>query len=272
MKVRNWIHSFNGSIQFSQAYLSDNWYQGGEKSLNALGQFLWNVKLNENVYKKLLFENTVQYKLSINSAPQDEIRGYSISQDLFQVNSKFGYKAIKKWYYSTSLQFKTQLLNNYVSNTYDMKASVLSPAELNVGLGMTYSSNFMENKVKLDLSLSPLSMDMNYCREIEKINPTSFGIDEGKHVKMAYGSNVEAKVVWKLCPEITWTSRLFSFTNYDHVQGDWENTLDFSINKYLSTRFYAHLRYDNSVAKDPSWNYWQFNEILSFGFNYKFSM
>ncbi len=272
IKVRKWIHSYNASVQFSQAYLSKNWYQGGENNVNVIGQFVWNVKLNENVYKKLLFENSVQYKVSVNSAPQDSVRGYSISQDLFQVNTKFGYKAIEKWYYSTSLRFKTQLLNNYKANTTEMKASFLSPAELNLGIGMTYNTTSKDKKIKFDMSLSPLSMDMNICREIKKIDPTSFGIDAGKHIKMEYGSNLEAKMVWKICHEVTWSSRLFSFTNYDDIQGDWENTLDFTINKYLSTRFYAHLRYDSSVSKDPSWKYWQFNEILSFGFNYTFSM
>ena len=272
VKVRNWIHSFNSSIQLSQAYLSENWYQGGENNINVLGNFVWNVKLNNNIHKKLLFENSVQYKVSINSAPQDTIRGYSISQDLFQVNTKFGYKAIKKWYYSATLRFKTQLLNNYASNTNNMKTSILSPAELNVGLGMTYSTTSKKNALKFDMSISPLSMDMNICREIKKIDPTSFGIDEGKHFKAAYGSNLEAKMTWKICDEVTWSSRLFAFTNYERVQSDWENTLNFSINKYLSTKLYAHLRYDDSVTKDPSWKYWQFNEVLSFGFNYTFSM
>lgn len=272
IKVRSWIHSFNASIQVSQAYLSENWYQGGENNVNVLGNFVWTVKLNPNVYKKLLFENSVQYKVSVNSASQDTIRGYSISQDLFQVNTKFGYKAIDKWYYSTTLRFKTQLFNNYKSNTNDMTASILSPADLNIGVGMTYSTVSKNKKWKFDMSLSPLSTDMKICREIKKLNPTSFGIDEGKHFKVLFGSNLEAKMVWQLSREVTWSSRLFAFTDYEDIQGDWENTLDFTINKYLSTKIYAHLRYDNSVAKHKDWKYWQFNEILSFGFNYKFSM
>ena len=270
VKVKNWIHSFNASVQFSQAYLSENWYQGGENNVNVLGQFVWNVKLNDNIYKKLLFENTVQYKVSVNSAPQDTVRGYSISQDLFQVNTKVGYKAIKNWYYSATLRFKTQLFNNYKSNTNTMTAAILSPGELNLGLGMTYNTTSKDKRLTFGMSISPLSMDMNICREIKKISPTSFGIDEGKHFKAEYGSNVEAKISWKVSDEITWSSRLFAFTNYDHIQGDWENTLNFTINKYLSTKLYTHLRYDNSVAKDRDWKFWQFNEILSFGFNYTF--
>ncbi len=272
VKVRNWIHTFNAAIQFSQAYLSENWYQGGENNVNVLGDFSWTLKLNPNVYKNLLFENTAQYKVSINSAPQDTLRGYSISQDVFQINSKFGYKAIKNWYYSTTMRFKTQLFNNYKANTKTMKASFLTPGELNFGIGMTYNNKNKDKTASIDLSLSPLSVDMSICKNNTKVDPTSFGIDEGKHFKTEFGSNVEAKMSWKICHEVTWSSRLFAFTNYDHVQGDWENTFDFTINKYLSTRLYAHLRFDNSVSKDPDWKYWQFNEILSFGFSYKFSM
>lgn len=272
VKVKNWIHSFNGSVQFSQSYLSKNWYQGGENNVNVLASFVWNVKLNDNIHKKLLFENNVQYKVSVNSAPQDTVRGYSISQDLLQVNTKFGYKAIKKWYYSTNLRFKTQLFNNYKSNTHEMTTAFLSPAELNIGVGMTYNTVSKDKKIAFDMSISPLSVDMNICRDIKKLDPTNFGIDAGKHFKAEFGSNIEAKIAWKLCREVTWSSRLFAFTNYDHMQGDWENTFDFVINKYLSTRLYAHLRYDNSVDKHKDWKYWQFNEVLSFGFNYTFSM
>ena len=63
------------------------------------------------------------------------------------------------------------------------------------------------------------------------------------------------------------------FTDYKYVQGDWENTLEFSINRYLSTRLFAHLRYDTSVPplEGSKWKRWQFKEILSFGLSYKFS-
>ena len=55
----------------------------------------------------------------------------------------------------------------------------------------------------------------------------------------------------------------------EYLQGDFENTFNFSINKYLSTQFHFHLRYDSSAESDPDWSKWQFKEILSFGFNYR---
>lgn len=32
LKRKNWIHAFDATLQFSQAYMTDNWYQGGEKT------------------------------------------------------------------------------------------------------------------------------------------------------------------------------------------------------------------------------------------------
>ena len=36
VQKRHWIRSFNASLQFSQAYVSPNWYQGGNNNLNML--------------------------------------------------------------------------------------------------------------------------------------------------------------------------------------------------------------------------------------------
>ena len=272
VNVRNWLHTFNGSIQFSQAYISENWYQGGNNNLNILGNFIWDVNLNQNKYPNLMVDNTIQYKIGLQSAPQDSLRGYSISEDLLQINSKFGYKAFKHWYYSTTLLFKTQILNNFRPNTNDLKASFLTPGELNLGLGMTYNAKSKNGYATFDLSLSPISYNMKICRENTRVDPTAMGVEAGKHLKHKLGSSLEARFQWKITPAISWNSRLYAFTDYDFVQGDWEHTFNFTINKYLSTQFYLHLRYDDGVAPHDKWNHWQFKEILSFGLTYRFSM
>lgn len=272
IKMRNWIHTIDGSLQFSQAYISENWYQGGDNNLNILGNFTWNVALNQNAHPNLLFDNTVQYKIGLSSAPQDSLRNYSISEDLLQVNTKFGYKAIRNWYYSLTMQFKTQLLNNYAANSNTLNASFLTPGELNLGLGMTYGTKSKNGYATFDLSIAPLSYNLKICRENDRVDPTSMGVDAGKHVKGAPGSNIEAKLTWAITPTISWSSRIYAFTDYDYVQGDWENTFNFSINKYLSTQLYLHLRYDDSTETTSKWGDWQMKEILSFGLKYRFAM
>lgn len=101
---------------------------------------------------------------------------------------------------------------------------------------------------------------------------TSFGIKEGHKSVSEFGSSGECKLTWLMTGNIKLQSRFFIFTNYDYVQGDLENTISFTINKFLSTQIYAHLRYDSSKGDiSKGWRDWQLKEILSFGFNYLFS-
>lgn len=272
VKRVNWLQSFDASLQFSQAYISPNWYQGGNNNLNMIANAIYNIKLNQTFYPKYMFETTVQYKLGLNSAPDDSLRNYSISEDIFRINSKFGVKAKKNWYYSVSLDFKTQLLNSYKKNTHDLAAAFLSPGELNVGLGMTYNYTNPQKTITFDASLAPLSYNLKICTNTG-LDETVFGIDEGHTTKSQVGSNAECKFTWKLAYNIKYMSRLFLFSNYQYLQGDWENTISFDINRFLSTKVYVHLRYDSSTDYDAnaSWKEWQLKEILSFGFSYKFS-
>ena len=271
VKIHDWLHLFNGSIHFTQAYISDNWYQGGENNLNILGDIKWEFNLNQTKHPNWLFNNMMQYKLGITTAHADTLRNYNINEDNFLFTSQLGYKAIKNWYYSAMLQFKTQFFNNYKSNSRDMTAAFLSPGELNLGLGMTYNYKNADQSRTLTVAIAPLSYNMKMCRDTHHLNPVNFGIDAGHHTKHTFGSNVEVKWNWKITPSIFWSSRFYTFTNYQYVQGDWENTFDFAISRHLNTKIFTHLRYDKSHPRDVDWKYWQFKEILSFGIVYRFA-
>lgn len=269
---RHWLKTFNGSVQFSQAYVSPNWYQGGNKNLNMLVNLYYNVKLNPAFHKKFLFETTFQYKLGMNDAPNDSLRNYSVSEDLFQFNMLIGYKASKRWYYSTNVSFKTQFLKNYKPNTHDLKGAFMSPGELNVGVGMTYNYANPKKTFTLDASISPLSWNMKTCFN-KHMNVVSYGIEPGRHTVSEYGSSAEGKMTWQICDNISMRSRLFVFSDYSYAYGDWENTFMFNINRFLTTQIFVHMRYDSSTpdCDDPDWHKFQFKEILSFGFAYKFA-
>lgn len=271
LKPLNWINTFDGSLQFSQAYISPNWYQGGKSNLNMIVDARYNVKLNPKVYSKVIFETNVSYKLGVNNAPDDTVHKYNISEDLFQINSKFGYKAASRWYYSINLMFKTQLLNNYRPNSDQLQAAFLSPGELNLGIGMTYAYQNKRNTVAFNASLAPFSYNIKMCTN-PHLNPKNFGIDEGHTSKSQFGSSVEMTFRWNLTYNITYNSRLFAFTNYDFLQSDWEHTLDFSINRFMSARIYGHLRWDTLAPKreDTTWHKLMFKEVLSIGFSYHF--
>lgn len=268
----HWLHVFNTALQFSQAYLSENWYQGGNNYLSLLFNFLWDVQLNQVWHPNVMFQSTLSYKLGLNTEQNDEYRKYSISQDLFQYNMKFGLKASHNWYYSITTQFKTQLLNNYKKNTQTRMASFLSPGELNVGLGMSYSKQNKKKTVSFTASIAPISYNLKTCIDPE-INPTQFNIHEGDKIHNEIGSSAELNFNAKIFSNVTYKTRLFLFSDYKYFQGDWENTLNFQFNRFFSTQIYAHLRYDSSYPsiEGSSWHKWMLKEILSVGLSYNFS-
>lgn len=272
IKYKKWIHDFNASLQFSQAYISPNWYQGGNNNLNMISQLLWHIKLNQEFYPKVLFETTVQYKLALNSAPDDSIHSINITDDILQINSTFGLKAAKRWYYSATLLFKTQLFTSYPSNSHSVKSAFMAPGELNLGLGMTYNYESPKKNFTFGASLSPLSWNLKTCLD-GRVSPASCGIDNGRKTMNKFGSSAELTWMWKIAYNIVYNSRLFAFTDYDKFQGDWEHTINFNINKFLSTRFYLHMRYDTETprpADSDKWHKFQLKEIFSFGFAYQF--
>lgn len=268
---RNWLHTFGAGLHFSQAYVSSNWYQGGNNYLSLLFNFNWDVSLNTVFHPNLMFDSSLSYKLAISSNPKGSLHSYSISQDQFQYNLKAGLKAWQKWFYSVTLQFKTQLFNAYPADSPDITASFLSPADFNIGLGMTYATTGRNNTLKFSASVAPISYNLKACMS-DRIDVTQFNIKPGRHTHSEIGSNAEINLEWAITRNISWKSRMFLFTDYKYFLADWENTFNFAINRFLSTQFYFYPRYDSSSDFNSSkWHYWMLKEILSIGVTYTFS-
>lgn len=267
VKIKRWLFNFNSAIQFSMVYISDNWYQGGQSSLSLLSDQLLSLKYNDPS-GKVLFENALQWKVNLTTSEEDTVHKVRVGEDVLQLNSKFGYKAYSNWYYSASLQFKTQVLTNYASNSNDIQAEFLSPSELNVGLGLSYQHSY-EKPVKLShtLTLSPLSYNLKFLA-LHHMDPTRFGIETG-WAKNEIGSSLDYTITWNLRYNIQWSSHLFAFTNYNTSLVEWTNTFDFAFSTYFSARVYVDVRYDDSVAPDPRLGYFQIKNLLSLGFSYK---
>lgn len=265
---QNWINRLGINFQFSQGYVSPNWYQGGNSALNIIADFTYNTKLNDKFHSRLMFENFFQWRTALSSTQDDPYRKYSLTENRFQINSKFGYRAIYNWYYSFTGMFKTPVLNGYKVGTNNRTSSFLSPGELNVGLGMTYNHKAKNGRFDISLSISPLSYNLKTVLDDKVYATDRNGLVEGHHTKSSYGSTFEMNFTWKPDRNIQWKSRLFFFTNYDNYQADWQNTWDFTINRFLSARLKCDLRYDSARKPMGSWKRLQLNEYLSFGFAY----
>ena len=259
-----WKHGFVSSIQVSQAYISENWYQGGVSNFNMVSDQLYNVEYDHN---NILFSTSAQWKVGVYTTPADKDLKFSINDDLFQINSKLGIKAVKDWYYTVSTLFKTQLFNSYNSNG-EKTSSFFSPGELNVGVGMSYNKKIAPKKFETSVMLAPLSYNLKFS--LDENIAAHAGIKDGKLYENQVGSSLEGTFKWEFYPNLTWTSRVFYFTDYKSVLADVETGLNFVFNKFFSTKIYLHARYDDSILGNKDKNYLQFKEMLSFGFNYKF--
>ncbi len=267
----NWLHTLNFGLQLSQAYISPNWYQGGNDYLAFFGNFLWDVQLNQVFHPNQLLQSTLSYKVAITSTAQDTHHKYSVSQELFQYNFKYGYKAAHNWFYSFTTQFKTQFLHAYAANSDKRLAAFLSPGQLNVGLGMTYNLS-KPNIFSFTASIAPLSYNLKTCID-DMVDHAQLGMQPGQRVLNEYGSNTEVNFEWQMRDNISYKTRLFLFTDYRNFNSDWENTFNFQFNKYFSTQLYLYFRYDTSTDASISrtWKKWMLKEILSVGISYTFA-
>lgn len=270
VKKKHWLHEVGALLQFSQAYVSPNWYQGGNNYLSLLFGFNWKVNLNQVYHPKYLFQSDLQYKMALTSNPSGSTHKYTIAEDNFQYNLNLGLKAAKNWFYSFNLQFKTQLLNNYASDSYERTASFLSPGDLNMGLGMSYNHTNQLKTFTYTLTISPLSYNLKTCIS-DKVNHENYSIPQNRKAKSEIGSNIEFHMDWNITTNISYKTRVFMFTNYKYYLCDWQNTFNFDINKFLSTQLFVHLRYDGSTESNTKWKKFMLREILSFGLSYTFS-
>jgi hypothetical protein len=269
-KRRYWMKNGEHKLEIAQNHISDNWSKGGSSSYYVQSY----QKLLINYAKdKVTFNNTIEWRLGFQSASGDTLRDVRVNTDNFRYYGVFGYKAYENWSYSATLETITQFFNNYKENEKIRRSSFLSPLDVNMGLGMSYNlnksyKNNLTKKLKLSMSLAPLSMNFRYIMD-DKVNETSFKLKEGLHSKVSWGSLVNADMTFNFNSFLTWTSRFKYLTDYESVVSEFENRFDFSLNRYFSTGFYLYARYDESSKRDKKLGYFQYNELLSFVLNYK---
>ena len=84
------------------------------------------------------------------------------------------------------------------------------------------------------------------------------------------GSTINATLNFQFNRNVSWYSRFYYNTSYHRIEGEWENRFTFAWSRFFSTNITLNLRYDDGVAKNEDFDsYLQINELLSFGFNYK---
>ncbi|MBO4730444.1 MAG: DUF3078 domain-containing protein [Bacteroidaceae bacterium] len=265
-KPNFWTFGGKLKLQLMQNYISDNWYKGGSSSNSMIyNSTFW---ANYNNKQKVQWDNKLEMNLGFQTNKDDTYHSFKTNTDLLRMTNKLGIRASGHWYYTVSLQSWTQFYRKYANNSDYIYSDFMSPFESILSVGMDYKQN--KQKYNLTVVLAPLSYDFIY---VGRHDLTSrYGVPGRHHSYEKIGSNITCNIDWKICKELTWTSRLFCFTNYKSVVAEWENTFSFKINKFLSSTLYLYPRFDDAYHSDKSHARIQFKEYLSMGLDWSFDI
>lgn len=277
-KPNFWTRTGKFGLQFTQNYLSQNWYKGGNNNVTNLATLY--LTANYNDQKLVQWDNSLDLRLGFMSAPGDEVHKYLTNNDKINLNSKLGVKATKSsWFYTFSMQSFTQFLPGYRSNDPKKYSAFLAPLDVNASLGMDYKPKLKKAGNSLSLALLPLSYKLRYINSDDTLYTIhknyNMKNEDGDWIttKHDFGSRLEYNSTFKLMDNLTWKCRLYYYTTYKYAEAELENMLSFSFNKYFSTDIYTLWRFDDNRSvdcKDSTLGYFQFKEYFTVGLSYAF--
>lgn len=265
-KPNFWKFPGEGSLKFTQNYFSDNWFRGGDNNYS----FLCMLTLNANYDNRqnIQWENRLEARLGFQTTGESETRrSMKPTDNLLRLRTKLGYKAYKTLYYTTQVEAYTQIVPLYEHNSDDLRTSFLSPMNLTVSVGLDYKFATKNNKFNGNVYLAPCSYNMRYVDRLSL--STKHGVQEGHHAYHNFGPSITVNTYWQIAKNVSWRSRVYWISNLKYTNIEWENTFNFTINKYLSATFFVYPKFDDSSTSYKGDNgYIMMQEWLSLGLNY----
>lgn len=277
-----WSTKGSMSNQWSESYLSENWYQGGISNLNILSLITFDANYNDK--QKVTWNNRLEAKVGfyMNNYYKSAEEGRSQIQsntDLLRLTSTLNLKAIKNWNYAVQFQGYTQMMNQWNGTGEDqvLKSCFMSPTYASFSVGMNYSYGFKNKKGNVSVFVGPITYNCRYVNNTYVMDHSNYIPKEMRkgeseavfhHYYDDFGSKLEVNMSYQLAKNLSYSGRFFYYTTMKYVQTEWESTFTLKASKYLSTKLYLHPRFDDSRAKNDKWGYAMFKELLSVGFDY----
>ncbi len=278
-----WNINGDGNLGFTQTYL-ENWKKGGKSAISMLMVLKGSANYSRD---KVKWENSVEIRngwIKLGNANSDDTK-IQKNDDKFEVTSRFGLSAFKKWYYSTELNFETQFFNGYKYPDRENPISgFLAPAKTLFKIGLDYKPN-----KNFSLFLSPLTSKTVFVADTIKIDQTNFGIEEGKKRFWEPGLNADLKYKHTFAQNFIYETKYKMFMNYTQpftkFDINWENSLKMQLTDHINMQFMFHMLYDDNVlftvfdddgnaVKNPDGSVkketrLQLKELITVGFTYK---
>ncbi len=280
IKVNPWKLGGLGSVNLTEGVIS-NWAEGGENSVSML--LLLNSFANYNK-KKHHWNNTFRMKYGLLKSGKS--KGLRKNEDSWEIDSRYGLKASKRWYYSAAFNLKSQFANGYKYPNDSVPISKLfAPGYLHISLGMDYRPN-----KKISVLVSPLTWKSSFVLDTASIDPTRYGVQSGKRARNDVGAYVKTFIRYDFSKTMYMTHRINLFSQYNrnpqNIDVDWEMAFIVKLGPFFNINLYTHMIYDDDIklpvydsegepvlgpdGKQKRSPGLQFKQYLNIGFRYKF--
>ena len=232
-----WTNGMLTELGFSQVSLT-NWAAGGSGSV-ALNSY---VNAHANYAKGGMFwDNRIQLSYGFIQSYEE---GYKKSSDKIVIDSKWGYRAISKFYFSANFNFRSQFSPGFDGNGKVSK--FLAPAYTSLGLGIDYKPG---NGKEVSINIAPFTGNLVIVTDPSL--RTKYGNAENKATRWELGAQLKATVSKEVIKNLKVNSYLTLFSDYlnkpKNMQVNWDLQLTYKLNKYMQAGIRTNLIYDDNI-------------------------
>jgi hypothetical protein len=254
VKAVFWKTGGTYNLNIQQVTLS-NWAAGGASSfaLNSGVVLFANYKKDKKIWDTQLMINLGFNRLS-------DRKDYAIrkTNDNFIFVSNYGRELSSRYYLSTQIDARTQLLDGFKYSRppgaeQELRTKIsdlLSPAYIQSSTGLNYRRTYSD-KSKLSLIVSPFTGRFTIVMNDSLSNAGAFGVTRGENVRPEAGMSLGSSITdFKLMENVIWKADLNLFSNYEsfgNLVVNFNSSVRMKVNKYISTRIETVMIYDEKV-------------------------
>ncbi len=241
--TKTWDVGGNVNANATQVALS-NWAGGGQNSVSLQGI----LGLYANYSKgKAAWDNSLDLAYGmIKSGNADWFK----NDDRIELNSKYGHKASKHWYYAALFNFRTQFTEGY-SKVGDVNpiSNFMAPGYTTLALGMDYKPN-----AKFSAFISPATLKVTAVMDDALSAAGSYGVPAGENVRTEFGGYVklafnEPKVFGN--ENLAFKANASFFSNYQdnpqNIDINADATITAKVAKYFTVSLSLNVIYDHDI-------------------------
>ncbi|GAA4382518.1 DUF3078 domain-containing protein [Hymenobacter koreensis] len=284
--ARGWRRGGMGTLNVSQVSLR-NWAPGGQSSFSllAIGNTFAHYRGPEHTFD---LSGDVVYGLL--KPGKSRVRK---NDDRLELNARYGRFLTNKLSWAAQLNLKTQLTpTKDITKPDSLLSRFFAPAFVLASLGVDYRPND-----DFSLFLSPVTGKFTIVADQGLADAGAFGVkaarrdaldrpvpNTGERLREEVGAYLNGRYRKAVLTNITYQTKVELFSNYFHnpqnIDVNWENLIDFKVNKYISANVATVLVYDDDILvpidqnedgrPDARGKRVQFKETLGIGLSYKF--